>query len=151
MRCSKTFLPVHQAGYFPGQDGLGRGPALGRLVCFFNSIDLRHRQEGEILQEFVYIRIGRINPELIKGIDRSSRRIKPDSAFFGLAELAAVRLDDQGERQAEDLLLIEAPGQVDAGRDVAPLVGATKVSESAPKSTRKATLAFNSRSRRSRT
>ena len=99
------------------------GTLLGRRGEFlFERRDLVLRQEGEVTQEPRHIGVGLVDPELVKLVGGRPLRVKPHVAGFGLAELRAVGLGDQRQRDAEGLALAQAAGKVHARDDVAPLV-----------------------------
>ena len=58
----------------------------------------------------------------MEGVGRGERRIQPDGAPLGLAELGAVRLGDEGECHAVDLGLMQPAGEIHAAGDIAPLI-----------------------------
>ncbi len=101
---------MNKTGHLTRKNALGFRAAPGCLVCFFYSLYFGRAQEGEIAQEGIDIGIGRVDPELVKGIHGGASRIQPDCAFLGFPKLAAISLGDQGKSQAIDLLLVETPG-----------------------------------------
>ncbi len=115
---------VHQLGDLLGQDALSPRFAAGGAVFGLDGLDLFIGQKGEVAQKAVDVGVGRAQPELVEGVGRALVRVQPDRVAFALAELGAIAIGDQGHGQAEDLLLVHPSDQVDAGGDVAPLVGA---------------------------
>ena len=64
-----------------------------------------------------------LHPELAELVRRRAHRVEPHRARAGLAELRPVGLGDQRVRHRERLHAEPAADQVDAGDDVAPLIG----------------------------
>src|SRR6185503_11445100 len=82
-------------------------------------------EEGEGLQIAHDVAVLDVQPELVEAEGRGARRIQPYGARFGLAELRARRCLHQRPHETVRLLAAELANQVDAGRDVAPLVASS--------------------------
>ncbi len=122
---------MHQGGQFLGQRALGEagGRALGGLAL--QLLDLRLRAEAEDPQEVGNVPVVRVQPELVEGVRGGQLGVEPDRAGLRLAELGAVRLDDQRRGQRVHGLAVGLADQVRAGREVAPLVAAAGLQRAA--------------------
>ncbi|MPL94363.1 hypothetical protein SDC9_40516 [bioreactor metagenome] len=89
------------------------------------------RQLGIELEEAPDIGVGGVAPELPELVRREHLVIEPDRAALRLAHLAPVRGGQQRRRQAEDLAVEHPARQVDAVDDVAPLVRAAHLQQTA--------------------
>ena len=117
-----------------GQVG-GQGPLAGARLRMGNRLgldrlDLRPAEQGEHPQQAPRLSVLAIEPELVEGIRRRSLGIEPDRGpRRGLAEFRPARVEQQRIAQAVSpvtigRLALDPPDQLQAGRDVAPLVGA---------------------------
>ena len=79
-------------------------------------------QEREDADPFFCIRVGGVQPKLVKFVGGSFDRIEPDVAFFGLSEFAAIGFGEEGAGEGEGLAAGFATDEFRAGGDVAPLV-----------------------------
>ena len=89
------------------------------------------REEREKLEKLDHLRVLHLDQELVKAIDARPRGREPDRAAFGLAEFGAVGLGQQRRGQAAGGDVALAADEVDARRDVAPLVGAARLQDAA--------------------
>ena len=96
---------------------LGAGQAL-------EPADFVERQEREQFQEPADVGVVGVAPELPVVVRREHRRVEPDRAGGGLAHFRAGSEGDERRGQGIELLEAHAPAEIDAGDDVAPLVGA---------------------------
>ncbi len=79
-------------------------------------------QIGEESQAAAHVGVVEVDPILIELVGAGLFGRKPQGARLGLAHLAAVAAGQQRAGAAVELHAAEPPGQVDAGRDVAPLI-----------------------------
>src|SRR5882762_2313639 len=93
-------------------------------MLFFQAGDFVLDQEGEELQVGDDVTIIGADPELVKLIDAGPGGIKPYGPGFGLAELGAVGISDEGKSEAIDSFAEFFSAKVDTGGDIPPLVGA---------------------------
>mmetsp|Transcript_10132 Transcript_10132/g.30355 ORF Transcript_10132/g.30355 Transcript_10132/m.30355 type:complete len:313 (-) Transcript_10132:1098-2036(-) len=131
-RLGEAGLPVHEAGHLLRQPSLrlvGLRPWLPHLLL--DSSDLIEGEEGEHAQELGDLRVRYVSQQML--VELEGRQLvsgEPDSTILGLAELAAIRLGEQREGEAEaqlpvlPLLTCHLPHQLRARGDVAPLVAA---------------------------
>src|SRR5438093_177434 len=89
--------------------------------------DLRQWQEREVTQEAHDVGVGRVQPELVHLVRGRLPRIEPHRARLRLAELRAVALGHERQREAVCGPAVDAANQLDAGGDVAPLVTAAEL------------------------
>src|SRR5699024_9904655 len=119
-------LTVNQRGHLLGENTL-RLPlerALGDLHG--KAVDLLAVQEGEHAEELHHVGVGGVEEVLVPAVRARQFRIEPQvAAARGLAELLALRVRDQRNRQAVDRIPVHAADKVHTGDDIAPLVRAT--------------------------
>ncbi len=89
------------------------------------------RQEGEELEELDDLRVLDLDEELVEFVDACPRGGEPDRAALGLAEFGAVGLGQQRRGEAARGDVAFAADEIDARRDVAPLVRAARLQEAA--------------------
>ena len=95
-------------------------------------LDLRARPAGQDLQVRRDVTVVAVEPELEERVGRGHRRVEPERAALGLAELRAVGLGEQRGREGMDRGLgSSAVDEVQAGRQVAPLVAAAELERAA--------------------
>ena len=116
---------VHHAGQLVSQDFLG----LVQLLAFpvVHLIDLLQRQEGQHADALEYISIADIAPVLVELERAGLVGVKPDGVALGLAELLALSVGDDRTGEHIHIHATYLVDQVKAGREVAPLVGSTKL------------------------
>src|SRR5580693_7295766 len=85
-------------------------------------LDFLARKKREIFQVLDDIAVIGVDPELVKAIHTGPLRIKPDRASHRFPELRAIRIGDERQREAIGRLAQLLADEIDAGRDVAPLV-----------------------------
>src|SRR5699024_4117521 len=119
-------LTVNQRRHLLGENTL-RLPlerSLGDLHG--KAIDLLAVQEGEHAEELHHVGVGGVEEVLVPAVRARQLRIEPQvAATRGLAELLALGVRDQRNRQTVDRIPVHAADQVHTGDDVAPLIGAT--------------------------
>ena len=120
-------LPVAHDGHFAGEDLLE--PALSGILPVtadegFNSLPVQHR---EYLYVALGVVVGDIEPELVELVGGGAGGVQPDVALFGLSELRAVGLPDEGAGEGESLSAVHPADEFRAGGDVAPLVAAAEL------------------------
>ena len=71
-------------------------------VLLFQRGNFVLRQEREVFQVADHVAVVGVDPELVEVIDAGAFRIEPDGAGFGLAELGAVGVGDERQREAVD-------------------------------------------------
>ena len=112
-----------------GGDILGEGllrhtGVRGSIEFGGDRVDFFQRPQREHLEVLHHIAVVGVEPELAEGVRAGQGRVEPYRAGFGLAELRAVGLRDQRGGQCVHGLLLDPADEVDAGGEVAPLVGA---------------------------
>ena len=112
---------MQEGGRLAGEDffrlvdlGAGQG---------FEPADLVERQKGEELEEPADVGVVGVAPELPVVVRAQHRLVEPDGAGRGLAHFRPRSGGDERRGQSVELLEPHAPAEVDAGDDVAPLVG----------------------------
>src|SRR5579875_3677033 len=115
---------VHERGHLAGQPPLAL-PLEGRLrVGGGHRPALLHREQRELEQEPLHVRVGHVHPVLEELVGRGAVGGEPHRAVLALAELPAVRAEQQRPGEGVHVLAFCLPDQVHAGQQVAPLVGA---------------------------
>ncbi|MFM1944721.1 MAG: hypothetical protein RI897_3703 [Verrucomicrobiota bacterium] len=114
---------VDHGGDFGGEGFMGFAGAGVGLVGGFELGDLILVEEGEELEVADDVTVVGIDPELVELVDGSFAGVEPDGAADGFAELAAIGIGDEGEDEAVGLSAEAFTAEVDAGGDIAPLVG----------------------------
>ncbi len=116
---------VHQRRQLLGERAL-RGPGLRALLGLpLQLLQLLAGPEGQDAQVARDVPVVRVQPELVERVRRRHLRVEPDGAALALAELGAVRLGHQRRRQrVHGGVRLQPVDQVQAGREVAPLVAA---------------------------
>ena len=104
--------------------GFSRGDCSSASIC-------RGWRNGEHPQQLGDDRVLDVEPELEEGVRRGQGRVEPDGAGLGLAELRAVGPGHQRRRQRVDAAAVGTADELDAGDDVAPLVGPTGLQRAA--------------------
>ena len=82
------------------------------------------RQRRHHPQDFADVGVFGADPVLIELVRARALRRQPDGAGFGLAHLGAVGFGEQRRREPCSCAPTHAPAEIDAGRDVAPLIAA---------------------------
>jgi len=100
--------------------GLAPGGVLG--VAGLQGCNLLLLQVREQSQALAGVRVGQVDPVLVESVGTGPAGIEPQRARLGLAHLRAVALGQERAGDAVELGAAHAPGEVDARRDVAPLV-----------------------------
>ena len=123
--------PMGQLGDVARQRALGDAP-LGRggvlRLQLLDPAPVEHREPAQV---DAHVAIVRVDPVLVEAVGRGERRVQPDRlAGLALAELGAGRREQERVGEAVGRLPAAGPGarrapdQLQAGRDVPPLVGA---------------------------
>jgi hypothetical protein len=86
-------------------------------------LDLLVGQEREDLEQLADLGVVHVQEPLVEGVRRHHLGVEPHRVALGLAVLGAVGLGDQRRHERVCLGTLRAPDQLDAGGDVAPLVG----------------------------
>lgn len=118
-----VFARVYHHGDFLCQLLLQHAAAWVGILLGDEVVYLFLLQRGEYLDVAFGILVGHVEPELVELVGRGVAAVEPHVARFGLAELPAVALGDEGARQREALVAVHAADKLGAGGDVAPLVG----------------------------
>ncbi len=92
-----------------------------------DGVDVLDRNERELQQVALDIGVGQVDEVLIERVGRRARGIEEQRPVDALAELLAVRARDEGHRQTVDGRAGTPAHEVDAGRDVAPLIRAARL------------------------
>ena len=119
-------LAMHEAGDLPGEGLLGLALAGVGLGFLDQSFDFGLGQEGERLQQAFHLHIRAVDPELVELVRAEHRGVEPDGVALGLAELLAGSISDDRAGEHIDVHTAHLVNQVQAGGEVAPLVGAAE-------------------------
>ena len=95
------------------------------------TMNLFHRHEGQQGHAVLHVAVVDIAPILVEFIRRGFFRIKPESALFGFAHLAAIAGGQKLAGHAEGRLLILTADQLNAAEHVGPLVVAAQLHHAA--------------------
>ena len=93
--------------------------------------DLGKRQRGEQFEKARDVAVLGVAPVLPVVVRANQIGIEPDRAGGGLAHLGARGGGDQRRGQREHLRAVHAAAEIDAGNDVAPLIGAAHLQRAA--------------------
>src|SRR5690606_21138166 len=96
-----------------------------RLLLRLEVLDFSAGEERELLQVRYDHHVLRVHEELVELVRARARRIEPDGAALGFAELRAVALRDEREGPAPRGHAEFLSNQLGPGGDVAPLIAAT--------------------------
>ena len=96
-----------------------------KAVAFLN------RQFGVEFQEPAHVGVRRVAPELPEFVGRAHFGVQPDRAIGGFAHFLAVAGGQEGRGQAVNLVIQNAAGQVDPVDDIAPLIAAAHLQQTA--------------------
>ena len=122
-RC-ETVIAVHDSGRFSSEGTVGGASSGVLLGLGFEFGDLVEIEKAVDLEEPTHIGVRDIEEPLVIGIRAGLVGRQPHCGSGGLRELPAVGTLDQRPGEAEHLGVVKSPGEVDAGGDVAPLIGA---------------------------
>ena len=92
-------------------------------------VDLGLGAEAEGAKEYRNVSIVGVEPELEERIRAGQFWIEPHGSRFGLAEFGSVRLGEQRRCQRVNVRSIHTAHQIDAGRDVPPLVRSPRLQD----------------------
>ena len=93
---------------------------------FGQGVDFFFAEEGKVFQIFDDVGVVLVEPELIEFERRRLFRVEPDGTAGSLAEFRSVRFQHEGNGEAESFgfAAVHLSDRIDAGRNVAPLIGA---------------------------
>src|SRR5207237_6663392 len=74
------------------------------------------------LQIAFHVPVVRVDPELVEPVRRRECRVEPDRSGFALAELGSRSSRDERSDEPVRVAAVDAPDQVDARGNVAPLI-----------------------------
>jgi hypothetical protein len=117
-------VAVYEAGDLLGEAALCSALFWRCGVLVLDGLNRGVVEEGEVAQEAAGVGVGLVNPELVELVGGGALGVEPDVAALRLAELGAVALGDEGEREAEGVLPAQTAGEVHARDDIAPLIAA---------------------------
>ena len=127
----RLVLSVDQRGQLRGERSLRLPLPRSLGDCPLELLDLRARSEAEDLEQGHDVRIVLVDEVLVEGEGRRHLRIQEDRTGLRLAVLLPVGARDQWGRQRVHRCSLDAPDEVCAGGQVAPLVRAAGLQDAA--------------------